>query len=85
MSTAAAAELRVRILDLVADYYAEAFPKPAFIAGQTPVPVSGKVFDADEMQHLVEASLDFWLTTGRFAAQFEREFARWVGVRHDRS
>jgi CDP-4-dehydro-6-deoxyglucose reductase, E1 len=82
MSTAAAAELRVRILDLVADYYAEAFPKPAFIAGQTPVPVSGKVFDADEMQHLVEASLDFWLTTGRFAAQFERDFARWVGVRH---
>jgi CDP-6-deoxy-D-xylo-4-hexulose-3-dehydrase len=82
MSTAAAAELRVRILGLVADYYAEAFPKPAFIAGQTPVPVSGKVFDADEMQHLVEASLDFWLTTGRFAAQFEREFARWVGVRH---
>ena len=44
--------------------------------------MSGKVFDADEMQHLVEASLDFWLTTGRFAAQFEREFARWMGVRN---
>ena len=46
------------------------------------MPVSGKVFDADELQHLVEASLDFWLTTGRFAERFEREFARWVGVRH---
>ena len=37
---------------------------------------AGRVFDADEMRHLVDASLDFWLTTGRFAEQFEREFAR---------
>ena len=44
--------------------------------------MSGKVFDAEEMQHLVDAALDFWLTTGRFAERFEREFARWVGVRH---
>jgi CDP-6-deoxy-D-xylo-4-hexulose-3-dehydrase len=78
----AAAELRARILTLVAEYHAAAFPKDDFRPGETPIPVSGKVFDADEMQHLVEASLDFWLTTGRFAAQFEREFARWVGVRH---
>jgi CDP-4-dehydro-6-deoxyglucose reductase, E1 len=82
MSSGVAAELRARILGLVAEYYAEAFPKPEFIAGQTPVLVSGKVFDADEMQHLVEASLDFWLTTGPFAERFEREFARWIGVRH---
>ena len=52
--------------------------------GETPVPVSGRVFGAEELQHLVEASLDFWLTTGRFAAQFEREFARFVGVRDAR-
>jgi CDP-4-dehydro-6-deoxyglucose reductase, E1 len=78
----AAEELRARILELVADYHAEAFPKLEFEAGKTPVPVSGKVFDADELQHLVDASLDFWLTTGRFAAQFEREFARWIGTRH---
>jgi CDP-6-deoxy-D-xylo-4-hexulose-3-dehydrase len=39
------------------------------------------VFDATELQHLVEAGLDFWLTTGRFAAQFEREFAEFFGVR----
>ena len=45
------------------------------------MPVSGMVFDADEMEHLVDASLDFWLTTGRFADQFEREFPRFVGVR----
>jgi CDP-6-deoxy-D-xylo-4-hexulose-3-dehydrase len=78
----AAAELRARILALVGEYQAAAFPKKDFRPGETVIPVSGKVFDADEMQHLVEASLDFWLTTGRFAAQFEQEFARWVGVRH---
>jgi CDP-6-deoxy-D-xylo-4-hexulose-3-dehydrase len=48
------------------------------------VPVSGKVFDAEDVQHAVDASLDFWLTTGRFAEQFEREFARLMGVRDAR-
>ena len=82
MSEDAAGELRAQILELVARYHAEAFQPVEFKPGETAIPVSGKVFDADEMQHLVEASLDFWLTTGRFAAQFEREFARWIGVRH---
>ena len=50
--------------------------------GETPVPVSGRVFDADELLHLVDASLDFWLTTGRYAKRFELEFAQAVGVRH---
>jgi CDP-6-deoxy-D-xylo-4-hexulose-3-dehydrase len=52
-----------------------------FAPGESAIPVSGKIFDAVEMQHLVDASLDFWLTTGRFAGRFEREFARWTGVR----
>jgi CDP-6-deoxy-D-xylo-4-hexulose-3-dehydrase len=82
VSDEAVDELRARILTLVGEYHAAAFPKADFRPGETAIPVSGKVFDADEMQHLVEASLDFWLTTGRFAAQFEREFAHWVGVRH---
>lgn len=82
MSADAAAEMRAKILRMVADYYAVAFPKQEFRPGTSPVPVSGKVFDADDVQHLVEASLDFWLTTGRFAEKFEREFAKWVGVRH---
>ena len=82
MADSAAAELRARILTLVGEYHAAAFPNEDFRPGETVIPVSGKVFDADEMQHLVEASLDFWLTTGRFAAEFEREFARRVGVRH---
>lgn len=82
MSTDSAAELRARILGLVGEYCTAAFPKPDFVPGQTDVPVSGKVFDADEVQHLVDASLDFWLTTDRFAERFELEFARWMGVRH---
>ena len=82
MSADAAGALRTRILDLVTEYCAEAFPTPDFVPGETPVPVSGKVFDADEVRSLVDASLDFWFTTGRFAEAFEREFARWMGVRH---
>ena len=50
--------------------------------GETPVPVAGRVFDADDLVHLVDASLDFWLTTGRYADQFEQEFAHFLGVRH---
>lgn len=80
--TSRADRLRTETLELVKAYYAEAFPEEAFVPGETPVPVSGRVFDADEIMHLVEASLDCWLTTGRFAAQFEREFARFFGLRH---
>jgi CDP-6-deoxy-D-xylo-4-hexulose-3-dehydrase len=82
MSSETAEELRARIIELVGEYHAAAFPEVEFQPGETTLPVSGKVFDAEEMQHLVEASLDFWLTTGRFAKQFEREFARWMGVRN---
>lgn len=75
-------ELRSQIRALVAEYYRAAFAPQEFVPGTSPAPVSGRVFDASELQHLVDASLDFWLTTGRFAAQFEREFARFMGVRH---
>jgi CDP-6-deoxy-D-xylo-4-hexulose-3-dehydrase len=76
-----ATELRRQILDLVGEYHAEAFAPRPFAAGQSSVPVSGKVFDAVELRSLVDASLDFWLTTGRYAARFEREFARWMDIR----
>ena len=75
------AELRERILALVAEYHAEAFAAPQFIPGETPIPVAGRVFDSAEMQSLVDSALDFWLTTGRFAAQFEERFARFMGIR----
>lgn len=75
-------ELRARILEMVSEYYSAAFPEREFIPGETPVPISGKVFDASEIQLLVDAGLDFWLTTGRYAAQFEDEFARVFGLRY---
>jgi CDP-6-deoxy-D-xylo-4-hexulose-3-dehydrase len=76
-----AESLRDRILDLVSEYYEAAFPERTFVPGETSVPVSGRVFDARDMRSLVDSSLDFWLTTGRFAAQFEKQFARWFGIR----
>ena len=66
MSTRAA-ELRRRILDLTAEYFAEAFPARDFVAGESAVPVSGKVIDASDIQAVVDSALDCWLTTGRFA------------------
>jgi CDP-6-deoxy-D-xylo-4-hexulose-3-dehydrase len=74
-------ELRDRIRELIAQYFHEAFAPSPFVPGRTPVPVAGRVFDEDELQTLSEAALDFWLTTGRYAEQFEREFARFIGVR----
>lgn len=75
-------ELRDRILALVGEYYAEALAPALFVPGESAVPVAGRVFDQDEVQHLVTSALDFWLTTGRFAAEFEAAFSRTVGIRH---
>ena len=77
-----ATDLRERILELVAEYHDAAFSNGRFEPGESRVPVSGKVFDADELLNLVDASLDFWLTTGRYARRFEIELAKKLGVRH---
>jgi CDP-6-deoxy-D-xylo-4-hexulose-3-dehydrase len=77
-------ELRKEILGLVAEYVKEAFPAQEFVPGQSSVPVSGRVFDSEDVRALVDSSLDFWLTTGRFADDFERKFARRVGPRFAR-
>ena len=74
--------LRQQILALVQEYYEAEHSQQSFTPGETEVPVSGRVFDAAEMVNLVDSSLEFWLTTGRYADQFEQEFARWMGVRH---
>jgi len=76
--------LHAQILDLVAEYHRQAFPAAEFLPGQSPVPVSGRVFDAADMQSLVDSALDFWLTAGRFAAEFERDLARFAGTRYAR-
>ncbi len=73
--------VRSEVLALVRQYYQSAFPAETFVPGQTPVACAGRVFDAEELVHLVDSALDFWLTTGRFAASFERDFARFFGRR----
>jgi len=77
-----AEELRAQILGLVADYYRANWPEKPFTSGQSAVPVSGKVFDEGDLQNLVDAGLDFWLTTGRFARDFETRFAAFMEQKH---
>jgi CDP-6-deoxy-D-xylo-4-hexulose-3-dehydrase len=75
-------ELRDKIFVSVAEFYQFKFANRSFLPGQTYIPVSGKVFDDQELVKLVDSSLDFWLTTGRYAAEFEAKFAEWMGVKH---
>ena len=72
-------DLRDKIAELVRQYHAAAFAPREFVPGQSVIPYAGRVFDEDELLHLVDAALDFWLTAGRFADAFEREFARFYG------
>jgi len=74
-------QLRQQILALTADYFREAYPARPFEPGGSAVPVSGKVLDAADLTNVVDAALDAWFTTGRFALEFERKLARFVGVR----
>lgn len=76
-------ELRESILDLTRRFAEETLNfTPAFEAGETPVPVSGKVLDERDYANLVEAALDGWLTGGRWQKEFEQRLARYVGVRN---
>ena len=74
-------ELRSKILSLVNDYSNINFKEKEFITGVSDVPVSGKVIGASELKNMVEASLDGWLTTGRFNEQFEKKLAIFLGVK----
>ena len=76
-----AAELRQKIMDLASEYFQEAFPVREFVPGESPVPVSGKVIDDGDLGLVIDSALDCWFTTGRFAEEFERKLARFVGVR----
>lgn len=76
-----AAQLRQHILELCSQYFQQAFPSAEFRPGESSVPVSGKVIAAEDLASVVDAALDCWFTTGRFARVFERKLARFVGVR----
>lgn len=74
-------DLRQEILDRVADYYTKAHKNRPFEPGKTPVQYAGRVFDETEMQNMVSAVLDFWLTAGPYAEQFEKQLGGFLGVR----
>ncbi|MBI4062055.1 MAG: lipopolysaccharide biosynthesis protein RfbH [Elusimicrobia bacterium] len=73
---------REAVLAAVREFHKIRFAPRPFVPGQTPIPASGKVFDAEDMVSLVDSGLDFWLTAGRFAESFERSFARRLGLPH---
>src|SRR6266576_2238575 len=76
-----AAQLRKQILDLVAQYFSQSSDSGDFVPGVSPVPVSGNVIGGADVSAVVDSALDAWFTTGRFAKIFQRNLARFVGVR----
>lgn len=75
-------KLRSQISELVQQYADIAYAPKPFVPGVTAVPVSGKVIGASELKMMVDASLDGWLTTGRFNTMFEQRLAKFLGVKH---
>jgi CDP-6-deoxy-D-xylo-4-hexulose-3-dehydrase len=75
-------QLRQQIIALVDQYAAQEFAPQRFVPGETPVPASGKVLGAAEIKNMVEASLDAWLTAGRFNEAFESKLAQFLGVKY---
>lgn len=82
MQNANTLALREQISALVEQYAALALRPDPFLPGATQVPPSGKLLDASELKNMVEASLDGWLTTGRFNTEFEKKLATFIGVKH---
>jgi len=76
-------ELRDNAIAAAIKYYEFKHKKndKLFVAGDR-IPYAGRVFDDKEIAALVDSSLDFWLTTGRYAERFEKEFADFLGVKH---
>lgn len=74
--------IRREIAELVQQYADIAYAPKPFVPGETPVPVSGKVIGANELKNMVDASLDGWLTTGRFNTEFEERLAAYLGVKY---
>ena len=74
-------DLKEEILKLVDQFSKEKFTKVDFVPGESSVPVSGKVLNNEELKFMVEASLDGWLTTGRFNKEFEKKIAEIIGAK----
>ena len=74
-------KVRGKILKQISQFYQEEFPKQTRVLGKDYIPTSGRVFDEKDIMSLVDASLDFWLTEGRFNKQFENDLAKFCNVR----
>ena len=74
--------LRAEIANLVTKYSEEKYKPVAFVGGETVIPPSGKLMGEEELQNMVAASLDGWLTTGRFNTLFEKGLAEFLGVKY---
>jgi CDP-6-deoxy-D-xylo-4-hexulose-3-dehydrase len=74
--------LREEIAGLVSEYAKEQYKPVSFVGGETVIPPSGKVIGEKELQNMVNASLDGWLTTGRFNKEFEEKLANFLGVKY---
>ncbi|MBO6051286.1 MAG: lipopolysaccharide biosynthesis protein RfbH [Bacteroidales bacterium] len=75
-------ELRKQITALTAEYFKARFEERGFIPGKTKVNYAGRVFDEEELQNAVNASLDFWLTEGRFSEEFSSKISEFLGIEH---
>ncbi|MNI18765.1 L-glutamine:2-deoxy-scyllo-inosose aminotransferase [compost metagenome] len=75
-------QLRQQVLELAERYHNADRPSVSFVPGVDQIPVTGKVCDSEDLTYLIDASLDMWLTSGRYAKQFEREFADYIGSRY---
>ena len=82
MTNASPDTLRQEISELVRRYATTALQTPEFRPGQSAIPATGKLIGPEEIQFMVDAALDGWLTTGRFNDAFEKELAAFLGVRH---
>jgi CDP-4-dehydro-6-deoxyglucose reductase, E1 len=75
-------QLRNEIVELTKEYYHSKWKEKEFRPGIDYIPVSGKVFDEKELAFLIDSSLDFWLTAGRYAGEFEKRFAKYMNNRY---
>jgi CDP-6-deoxy-D-xylo-4-hexulose-3-dehydrase len=82
MPDSSESKLRQQAIEAAVAYHRHAHAgNKSFTPGER-IPYGGRVFDAREIENLIDASLDFWLTTGRYAERFEQEFAEYIGVKH---
>ena len=73
-------QIKKQIFELVEEYYNSVHKSDSYTEGD-PVPVSGRVYDSTDLKYLVDSSLDFWLTSGKYATKFEKDFAKFFGLK----